>query len=170
MAMLISGNPGAGTSRLTSELSRRGVRAMDADEVPGLAAWMNAHGEIIGDSTLAPSPELLANCYWGWAASGVQQVIETLGSTAGTDDDRPWVDSYQRDRAYREDRRPGDRPPRVERKYLVVTFVSRIRLEPALDAVGLLGIPLHNPDPGDAHDSVETLHPAFAHSCRQGID
>lgn len=80
MATLVSGNPGAGKSTLTAELLRRGVRAVDADRVDGLAAWMNSSGEIVGDSSLAVSPELLATCYWGWSAPRLTQLVDELGS------------------------------------------------------------------------------------------
>lgn len=81
MAVLISGNPGSGKSTLTAELLRRGISARDADGVPGLAAWMNADGAVIGDGSLAPTPELLATCYWGWSERRLGQLIEELGPT-----------------------------------------------------------------------------------------
>lgn len=81
MATLVSGNPGAGKSTLTALLRSRGVRALDADEVPGLAAWMNAEGDVVGDSALEPTPELLATCFWGWNRPRVEQVVEELGES-----------------------------------------------------------------------------------------
>lgn len=81
MATLISGNPGAGKTTLTAELLRRGVRAMDADAVPGLAAWLDSEGAVVGDGSLRPTPQLLADCYWGWSAPRVDEVVEALGPT-----------------------------------------------------------------------------------------
>jgi dephospho-CoA kinase len=79
MATLVSGNPGAGKSTLAALLRSRGVRALDADEVPGLAAWMNSRGDVVGDGSLEPTAELLATCFWGWTGPRVEQVIEELG-------------------------------------------------------------------------------------------
>jgi len=75
----VSGNPGCGKTTLTAELLRRGVRAVDADEADGLAAWMDADGQVVGDASLTPTPELLEHCYWGWSASRVDQLIDDLG-------------------------------------------------------------------------------------------
>ncbi len=65
---------------MTALLRGRGVRALDADEVPGLAAWMDANGDVVGDGSLEPTPELLATCFWGWNGPGVEQVVEELGA------------------------------------------------------------------------------------------
>jgi hypothetical protein len=77
--MLVSGNPGAGKSTLAAELRRRGLRAYDSDAVPGLAAWMDSSGAVVGDSTLEPTPELLADCSWAWSASRLDEVVAELG-------------------------------------------------------------------------------------------
>lgn len=79
MASLVSGNPGSGKSTLTSELQRRGYRALDADLVPGLAAWLNADGAIVGDASMTPTRELLATCFWGWSAARLDEVLVELG-------------------------------------------------------------------------------------------
>jgi hypothetical protein len=79
MATLISGNPGSGKSTLTALLRSRGIHALDADVVPGLAAWMNSAGEVVGDGSLQPTPELLATCFWGWARPRVEEVARELG-------------------------------------------------------------------------------------------
>jgi hypothetical protein len=79
VATLVSGNPGSGKSTLTALLRSRGVRALDADEVPGLAAWMDRSGAVVGDGSLEPTPELLATCFWGWDGSRVAQVVDELG-------------------------------------------------------------------------------------------
>ncbi|MBF4590396.1 hypothetical protein [Curtobacterium sp. VKM Ac-1395] len=64
---------------MTALLRSRGVRALDADEVPGLAAWMNGSGDVVGDGSLEPSPELLATCFWGWSGPRVEQIVGELG-------------------------------------------------------------------------------------------
>jgi hypothetical protein len=79
MATLISGNPGSGKSTLAALLRSRGIHALDADVVPGLAAWMNPAGDVVGDGSLQPTPELLATCFWGWARSRVEEVVRELG-------------------------------------------------------------------------------------------
>lgn len=77
---LVSGNPGSGKSTLTSELRRRGRRALDADLVPGLAAWLDARGTVVGDGSLKPNRELLATCFWGWSGTRLCEVLDDLGS------------------------------------------------------------------------------------------
>jgi hypothetical protein len=64
---------------LTALLRSRGVRALDADEVPGLAAWMDSSGNVVGDGALQPTPELLETCFWGWARPRAEQVVDELG-------------------------------------------------------------------------------------------
>jgi hypothetical protein len=77
----VSGNPGAGKSTLTLELVRRGYRAIDSDAAPGLAAWMDSYGTVIGDGSLQPTPDLLAECFWGWSGPCLSEVLEELGPT-----------------------------------------------------------------------------------------
>jgi len=79
VATLVSGNPGSGKSTLTALLRSRGVRALDADEVPGLAAWTDSSGDVVGDGSLEPTPELLETCSWGWTGPRVEQVVDELG-------------------------------------------------------------------------------------------
>ncbi|WP_114559010.1 hypothetical protein [Desertihabitans aurantiacus] len=79
MAVLVSGNPGAGKSTLTAELLHRGVRAVDADEVEGLAAWTGQDGEVVGDASLPVTPELLARCSWAWSPTAVTRLAADLG-------------------------------------------------------------------------------------------
>lgn len=54
---------------------------MDADAVPGLAAWLDRDGAVVGDGSLQPTSELLAGCCWGWSAPRVDEVVEELGTT-----------------------------------------------------------------------------------------
>ena len=79
MPFLVIGGLGSGKSILTRELHRRGYRAVDADVVPGLAAWLNAEGTVVGDGSLKPTPELLATCFWGWSGDRLGEVLEDLG-------------------------------------------------------------------------------------------
>jgi len=79
MPVLVSGNPGAGKSTLTSELVRRGWHALDADRAPGLAAWMCADGTVVGDATLPVTPELLEHHVWGWSADRLSTIVDQLG-------------------------------------------------------------------------------------------
>jgi hypothetical protein len=56
MVALVGGNPRSGETTLTAELRRRGMRAFDANKVLGLAFWLNAHGVVAGDGSLARTP------------------------------------------------------------------------------------------------------------------
>lgn len=70
-ACLITGNPGSGKSTLAAELSRRGLVAVDADD---LAFWEDSAGVRV---TQPPNPDdnwLLAH-RWVWGRSQVEQCI-----------------------------------------------------------------------------------------------
>lgn len=70
-AYLITGNPGSGKSTVAAELSRRGLVAVDADD---LAFWQNSAGVRV---VQPPDPDdqwLLAHS-WVWSRSGIEQSI-----------------------------------------------------------------------------------------------
>jgi predicted ATPase len=70
-AYLITGNPGSGKSTLAAELSRRGLAAVDADD---LAFWEDSAGTPV---TQPPGPDdhwLLAH-RWVWSRSRIEQSL-----------------------------------------------------------------------------------------------
>jgi hypothetical protein len=70
-AYLITGNPGSGKSTLAAELSRRGLVAVDADE---LAFWEDSAGVRVAQP---PDPDdhwLLAH-RWAWSRSRIEQCV-----------------------------------------------------------------------------------------------
>lgn len=76
-ACLIAGNPGSGKSTLAAELSRRGLVAVDADD---LAFWEDSAGVRV---TQPPDPDdnwLLAH-RWVWSRSRVEQYIAAQAVT-----------------------------------------------------------------------------------------
>ena len=70
-AHLVTGNPGAGKTALVAELVRRGVPALDADE---LAGWESPAGELVA-APPDPGAEWLARHRWVWPRSRLEQYL-----------------------------------------------------------------------------------------------
>jgi adenylate kinase family enzyme len=70
-AYLITGNPGSGKSTLAAELSRRGLAAVDADD---LAFWQDSAGVRVAQPPDADDNWLLAH-RWVWSRSRIEQRI-----------------------------------------------------------------------------------------------
>jgi len=75
-AYLVTGNPGSGKSTLAAELSRRGLAAVDADE---LAFWEDSAGMPAVRPADSGDDWLLVH-RWVWSGSRIQQAIADLGS------------------------------------------------------------------------------------------
>ena len=74
-AHLVTGNPGSGKSTLAAELSRRGLAAVDADE---LAYWEDSAGMPAVRPAGSGDDWLLAH-RWVWSRSRIQQAIADSG-------------------------------------------------------------------------------------------
>jgi adenylate kinase family enzyme len=74
-AYLITGNPGSGKSTLAAELSRRGLAAVDADE---LAYWEDISGKLAAPRAGSGDDWLLAH-RWIWSRSRIRQAIADAG-------------------------------------------------------------------------------------------
>jgi shikimate kinase len=74
-AYLITGNPGSGKSALAAELSRRGLVAVDADE---LAFWEDGAGVRVDQPAGADDGWRRAH-RWVWSRAEIEQVIAASG-------------------------------------------------------------------------------------------
>jgi hypothetical protein len=73
-AFLVTGNLGSGKSALAAELSRRGLLAVDADDDPELAHWVDsAGGRVAGPQS--PDEQWLRAHRWVWSRSRMQAVL-----------------------------------------------------------------------------------------------
>ena len=78
-AYLVTGNPGSGKSTLAAELSRRGLIAVDADD---LAFWEDRSGVRVDQPPGADDDWLRAH-RWVWSRTRLEQVIAASGGDAG---------------------------------------------------------------------------------------
>jgi hypothetical protein len=82
-AYLITGNPGSGKSTLARELSRRGLIALDADD---LAFWADSDGRLVNQPADVDDDWRLAH-HWVWSRTRIMQAV----ATAGGDADRMFI-------------------------------------------------------------------------------
>jgi shikimate kinase len=78
-AFLITGNPGSGKSTLAAELSRRGLVAVDADD---LAFWEDSAGVRICQPPGA-GDDWRGGHRWVWSRARIEEVIAASGGDAG---------------------------------------------------------------------------------------
>lgn len=76
MIYLVTGNPGSGKSTLVRELSRRGLVALDADD---LAFWADGDGRPVDEPADADDAWRLAH-QWVWSRSRIVQAATTDGT------------------------------------------------------------------------------------------
>src|SRR5688572_12735384 len=79
-AYLITGNPGSGKSTLARELSRRGLIAIDADD---LAFWADGDGRPVDQPADADDDWRLAH-RWVWSRTRIMQAVTTAGGDANS--------------------------------------------------------------------------------------
>ena len=75
---LITGNPGSGKSTLVAELSRRGLTALDTDD---LAFWEDSAGRQVDQPANAIDDWRLAH-RWVWSRTRILQAITAAGGDA----------------------------------------------------------------------------------------
>jgi dephospho-CoA kinase len=78
-AFLITGNPGSGKSSLAVELSRRGMLAIDTDD---LAFWEDSAGSRVDRPPGADDGWLLAH-RWVWSRTRIEETIAASDDDAG---------------------------------------------------------------------------------------
>jgi adenylate kinase family enzyme len=76
-AYLITGNPGSGKSTVAAELSRRGLVALDADD---LAAWEDGAGIEVAQPADADDDWRLAH-RWVWSRA---RIVQTIAAASGS--------------------------------------------------------------------------------------
>jgi adenylate kinase family enzyme len=77
-AFLITGNPGSGKSTLAAALSRRGLVAIDTDDV---AFWEDSSGVPV-DQPAGADDEWLLTHRWVWSRARIQQEITACEGAA----------------------------------------------------------------------------------------
>jgi hypothetical protein len=77
---LITGNPGSGKSTLARELSRRGLIALDADD---LASWVDGDGRPVNQPADVDDEWRLAH-QWVWSRTRIMQAVATAGGDANS--------------------------------------------------------------------------------------
>jgi dephospho-CoA kinase len=78
-AFLITGNPGSGKSTLAAELSRRGLTAIDTDD---LAYWEDSFG-VPADRPLDADDSWLLAHRWVWSRARIEEAIAGADDAAG---------------------------------------------------------------------------------------
>jgi shikimate kinase len=79
-AYLITGNPGSGKSTLARELARRGLIALDADD---LAFWADSDGRPVNQPADVDDDWRLAH-HWVWSRTRIRQAVTTTTGGAAT--------------------------------------------------------------------------------------
>jgi len=80
-AVLITGCSGAGKSTITVVLARRGLTAIDTDDDPVLARWVDADGAVVADEPAAPDLAWLSRHSWAWDPGRLDELIAAAPAT-----------------------------------------------------------------------------------------
>ena len=75
-AYLVTGNPGSGKSMMVAELRRRGIEAIDTDD---LAGWVDDAGQP-AEQAIDVTASWLACHHWVWPRSAFEDAIQSSGS------------------------------------------------------------------------------------------
>jgi gluconate kinase len=74
-AVQIAGCSGAGKSAVAAELARRGLAAIDADDDPLLARFVDPAGAVVAEEPSAPDLAWLARHSWVWDVGRLDEMI-----------------------------------------------------------------------------------------------
>ena len=98
-AVQIAGCSAAGKSTVAAELARRGLVAIDADDDPRLARFVDAAGTVVDEEPTAPDLDWLARHGWAWDPARLDELIEaaaaeTLYVCGGADNQHEVTDRF----------------------------------------------------------------------------
>ena len=74
-AVQIAGCSGAGKTTIAAELARRGLAAVDADDDPVLARFVDPAGAVVAEEPAAPDLAWLARHSWAWDPARLDELI-----------------------------------------------------------------------------------------------
>src|SRR5690348_18512965 len=92
-AVQVAGCSGAGKSTVAAVLARRGLAAIDADDDPLLARFVDPAGAVVAEEPAAPDLAWLARHSWAWDTGRLDELIRaaapaTLYLCGGADNQR----------------------------------------------------------------------------------
>ncbi len=98
-AVQIAGCSGAGKSTVAAVLARRGLAALDADNDPLLARFVDPAGAVVAKEPAAPDLAWLARHSWAWDPARLDELIKaaapaTLYVCGGADNQHEVADRF----------------------------------------------------------------------------
>jgi gluconate kinase len=98
-AVQIAGCSGAGKSAVAAVLARRGLVAIDSDDDPFLARFVDPAGAVVAEAPAAPDLARLARHSWAWDPARLDELIRaaapaTLYVCGGADNQHEVADRF----------------------------------------------------------------------------
>jgi gluconate kinase len=98
-AVQIAGCSGAGKSAVAAVLARRGLVAVDSDDDPFLARFVDPTGAVVAEAPAAPDLAWLARHGWAWDPARLDELIRaaapaTLYICGGADNQHEVADRF----------------------------------------------------------------------------
>jgi hypothetical protein len=98
-AVLITGCSGAGKSAIAPVLARRGLTAIDSDDDPFLARFVDPAGAVVAEEPATPDFAWLARHSWAWDPARLDELIlaaapATLHICGGADNELELADRF----------------------------------------------------------------------------
>jgi hypothetical protein len=81
-AVLITGCSGAGKSTIAAVLARRGLAAIDTDDDPALARWVDLAGAVVVEEPPTPDLDWLSRHRWAWNPARLDALIAAAAPAA----------------------------------------------------------------------------------------